>query len=141
MSVRRSLAAVLFAAGLVGCAASEPTWDELDRAGRLDYMTRVVLPTMRKIFQARDPMRYADFSCHSCHGANYVEADYAMPNALTPLPLDDTLAAAEAIDAEMTAFMLDEVFPEMARLLGRPKYNHDTAPDGFRCVGCHLVAE
>lgn len=141
--VRRSLVALFTFAQLAGCGEPdrEPTWDELDRDARLEYMTSVVLPTMRDIFQARDPERYAGFSCHSCHGVDFAAVDYAMPNALTPLPKDDTLAAAEAIDAGMTAFMLDEVFPVMAELLGRDKYNHDTAPDGFRCVGCHRVAD
>lgn len=138
--MRRSSAALLALAVVTGCA-DEPTWDQLDRAARLEYMTDVVLPTMRDIFQAHDPERHAGFSCATCHGDDLVAVDYAMPNALTPLPLDGTLAAAEARDPETTAFMLDEVFPAMAALLGREKYSHDAAPDGFRCVGCHRVAE
>src|SRR5690606_33198906 len=143
--MRRSFSAFLALAvvAVAGCSApsADPTWDELDRDARLEYMAEVVLPTMREIFQAHDPQRYAAFSCSTCHGEDLVDVDYAMPNALAPLPLDDTLAQAEALDPEMTAFMLDEVFPVMAELLGREKYNHDAAPDGFRCVGCHRGAE
>jgi hypothetical protein len=122
-------------------ACAEPTWAEKGREARLAYMTDVVLPTMREIFQARDPARYAGFTCATCHGDDHVAADYAMPNALTPLPIDGTLDAARAIDPDMTTFMLDEVFPVMADLLGRDKYNQGSAPDGFRCVGCHRVAQ
>ena len=69
-----------------------------------------------------------------------IDADYEMPHALTALPLDDTLEVAQARNPEMTALMLDDVFPVMVELLGADKYNEQTAPDGLRCTICHLVA-
>ncbi len=126
---------------LLGCDSEPETWAELDHEERVTYMSEVVTPAMRDIFQAHDPDRYAGFSCQTCHGENASEVDYAMPNGLTPLPMEGTLEAAEAIDAAETAFMLDEVFPKMVELLDYEKYNEVSAPDGFRCVGCHRVAE
>ncbi len=107
----------------------------------MDYMREVVLPTMREIFQSYDAERYADFSCVTCHGQNAEEVDYAMPNVLGPLPLDGTIETAMARNPEMTMLMLEQVFPQMVELLDEEKYNSETAPDGYRCVGCHLVAQ
>jgi hypothetical protein len=95
---------------------------------------------MRELFQDLDPVRYEGFDCETCHGANLVEVDYRMPNALPALPLEGTLEAAHARNPQMTQFMLDEVFPVFVELIGREKFDHDTRPDGFRCTGCHLVA-
>jgi hypothetical protein len=84
-------------------------------------------------------VRFAGFGCPTCHGASFVDVDYAMPNAVSPLPLDDTLEVAMMRDPAMTELMLDQVFPTMVTMLGREKYNEVTTPDGFRCTGCHLV--
>lgn len=127
--------------GLAACASEDaPTWAALDRQERLAFMTDEVEPTMRAIFQERDAQRWASFGCESCHGPDPVGSDYEMPAFLPALPLDGTLEAAQMRNPEMTAFMLDEVFPTMAALLDEPKFNETTAPDGFRCVRCHLVA-
>jgi hypothetical protein len=133
----------VFACGLsiVACDdAAATTWAELDRTERIAFMTEEVEPTMRELFVARDPERYAGFGCPSCHGPDPEGADYAMPAFLGPLPLEGTLEAAELRDPAMTAFMLDEVFPTMAALLDEEKFHETEAPDGFRCVRCHLVA-
>lgn len=118
-----------------------PTFDDLDFDERVELMTFEVLPTMREIFQARDPERWAAFSCDTCHGPDFAALQYDMPQTLPALPRDGTLEAAEAIDPDMTAFMLDEVFPVMTELLGREKFHHDTAPNGFRCIGCHVEVQ
>ncbi len=128
-------------AGLAGCASDEaPTWAELDRRERLVFMTDEVEPTMRAIFQEHDQERWASFGCESCHGADAAGRDYEMPAVLGALPLDNTLEVAEMRNPELTAFMLEEVFPTMAALLDEPKFDQTTEPDGFRCVGCHVVA-
>lgn len=125
-----------------GCSSQEQgTWEDFDAQERLEYMNEVVFPTMREIFQEEDPERFAGFSCESCHGSNRLEVDHAMPNALGPLPLDGTLEAAEARNPQMTAFMLDDVFPVIVDLLDYERFSHDENPDGFRCTGCHLVAD
>ena len=128
-----------------GCAESDDGpelagWASFDREEKLLYMSDVVEPAMREIFQARDPQRWASFSCHSCHGVDYVAQDYAMPADLFALPLEGTIDTAMAHDPEMTAFMLEEVFPVFVDLIGETKYAPDSNPDGYRCVGCHAVA-
>jgi hypothetical protein len=130
---------VLFAA----CedAEPEPTWAERDFDERFRYMNDVVLPTMKDIFEAYDPERFAGFTCTNCHGPDAAAQDYAMPAFLPALPLEGTLEAAQARDPETTAFMLDEVFPTIVLLLDEEKFDHETAPDGFRCTRCHLVEE
>lgn len=132
---------LLFVASACADAPSDAdrTWVDFDFDERFEYMSVTVFPVMREIFLAHDPERYASFACESCHGPDPAASDYAMPAFLPALPLDGTLEAAEARDPEMTQFMLDEVFGEITDLLGYEKFNHDTAPDGFRCVGCHLV--
>jgi len=118
----------------------ETVWAEMDAAQRHDYMVEVVNPRMREIFVAHDSGRYANFSCESCHGTDPEASEWAMPAFLGPLPLEGTLEAAEARNPEQTQFMLDEVFPEFVELLGDTRYAPDN-PDGYRCTGCHLIAE
>lgn len=122
-------------------AGPSGAWADLDFTERVTFMTRMVRPTMRDIFQARDPELYEDFDCESCHGPDGEANDYEMPTFLYPLPLEGTLEAAEARDPELTAFMVEEVHPAMAALLGEARFNASTAPDGFRCTRCHQVEE
>ncbi len=127
---------------VAACTADdEPRWAELDREQRIAFMTEKVEPTMREVFVGYDPMRFAAFGCPSCHGPDPEGRDYQMPAFLQPLPLEGTLEAAEMRNPEMTTFMLDEVFPTMAAMLGEQKFHETDAPDGFRCVRCHLVAQ
>lgn len=126
---------------LAGCASDDVrTWADLDRDERLAFMTDEVEPTMRAIFQEHDEERWASFGCETCHGADAVDRDYEMPSVLGALPLENTIEVAEMRNPEMTAFMLDDVFPTMAALLDEPKFSETTEPDGFRCVRCHVVA-
>ena len=132
----------LFVLASSACSSDRSaSWAELDREARLTFMTEEVEPTMRDIFVAFDATRFAAFGCPSCHGPEPEANDYAMPAFLGPLPLEGTLEAAEMRDPEMTAFMLDDVFPTMAALLDEEKFAEGDAPDGFRCVLCHLVQE
>jgi hypothetical protein len=134
--------ALAFSVVAAACAADDgPRWAELDREERIAFMTEEVEPTMREIFVDHDAMRFAAFGCPSCHGPDPEGSDYAMPAFLGPLPLEGTLEAAQMRDPVMTAFMLDEVFPTMAALLDEEKFHETEAPDGFRCVRCHLVAQ
>jgi hypothetical protein len=125
---------------LAGCTTESPTWADLDYDERLAFMTNEVEPTMRAIFQENDAVRWSEFACETCHGADAVARDYEMPNVLGALPLENTIEVAQMRNPEMTAFMLDDVFPTMAALLDEPKFNETTEPDGFRCVRCHVVA-
>jgi hypothetical protein len=146
-SDRRRLRWMMWAfAGAVlssACSSDPPEsgWEALDRSERMVFMNDTVTPVMRELFQGHDPVAYADFGCETCHGGDMVAVDYRMPNALMPLPIEGTLETAQARDPEATLFMLEEVFPVMADLLDRDRYHPSSAPDGFRCVGCHLVAD
>jgi len=136
---------------LFGCAAeaADPgpvaspwgiPWDEQNANERLTYMTEVVLPTMQELFRREDPVRYADFDCDSCHGPDPIGSRFQMPVALYPLTLDDPIGSGDARDPDATTFMLIEVLPAMADLLGRPRLDEETAPEGVGCHACHLVA-
>lgn len=141
MRVREVLTFVAALAACDGGSDDASEWADMDAAQRRAYMEDVVFPQMRDLFVAHDPDRYANFSCESCHGPNREESGHAMPAILGPLPLEGTLEVAEARNPEMTAFMLDEVFPVFVELLDETKFDHDGDEDGYRCTGCHLVAE
>lgn len=137
----RSLLVALAALGL-SCTGEDPppSFDEMTRDEKLAFMVTDVEPRMRELFLEYDAPRYAGFSCETCHGPDAASAGYPKPQVLPALPREGTLAAAQALNPDGTAFMLESVFPEMAEFLGREKYNADTAPDGFRCLGCHAEA-
>ncbi|TPV92372.1 MAG: hypothetical protein B7733_26115 [Myxococcales bacterium FL481] len=85
-------------------------------------------PRMWDHFRDYDSDAYAVFTCLDCHGANAASVDYQMPNGLTALDPDDPIGSSEAIDPEMTQFMIDVVTPKMRRYLNN---------DEFGCFGCH----
>lgn len=115
---------------------SETPWRDKTREEKLEWMALAVLPRMKTLFVEYDAEKYADFDCKTCHGADMELVDYEMPNALFSLSKQDPIEAAREYDAEMTAFMVRTVTPEMARLLDR---NVTRAPGGpgFGCLGCH----
>lgn len=99
-------------------------WRELDHAQRAKFMKRVVLPTMKPLLQAFDPVEFRNVTCTTCHRKG---GDFRMPNpALYALP-----AQPEQVPADKAAwlkFMTSEVRPEMAKLLGLPERDF-----GCRC--------
>jgi len=89
-------------------------WSELDHEQRAKFMRRVVVPTMKPLFQAFDPTRFRTFQCTTCHRRG---GDFHMPNpALFALPARPEQMPADK--AEWVKFMTSEVRPEMAKLLG-----------------------
>ena len=145
MSGTKLATALLLVLAFAACDEDEGdgarVWADMDASERRAYMDEVVFPTMRDLFIEHDPDRYAGFSCQSCHGQDPEASGHAMPAFLGALPLEGTLEAAEARNPEMTAFMTGEVFPVFVELLGETKFAHDTNEDGYRCTGCHLVAD
>jgi hypothetical protein len=113
-----------------------PTWEE-----RHDVMTFAVLPNMARMFQRFDGSADPDMTCATCHGPDAELVHYAMPRglpALDPTRMPDPDAHNPA-EARMAKFMIEEVTPSMARMLGvpegRPATSH--AGGGFSCFNCH----
>lgn len=115
-----------------------PTWAEMDRKQRKRFMGLEVLPKMKGLFQEYDAKTYGSFKCQTCHGDDWTDVDFKMPNSLYPLPADNPIEAAREYDAEITAFMVDKVLPESAKLLGQ-EFDKTTGKGDFGCHSCHLV--
>ena len=102
------------------------TWED-----RHDVMTFAVLPNMARAFQRFDGSTDPDMTCATCHGPDAELVHYAMPHglpALDPKRLPDPKGP-DPRQARMAKFMIEEVTPAMADLLG--------APRGFSCFNCH----
>ncbi|MFV8752446.1 hypothetical protein ACNOYE_18015 [Nannocystaceae bacterium ST9] len=116
--------------------AGEPTtlaWADMDRGKRLEYMGTTVMPKMKEAFKAQGQ----DIKCANCHGNNYKEVDFAMPNDLTPLNPDNPIQSGMDIDEETTKFMVSVVLPQMAEMLGE-QTDVTTGKGEFGCLSCHL---
>jgi hypothetical protein len=119
-------------------AGDEPSaatgWAAMDRDARLTYMGTEVLPKMKDAFKQRG---FDTFKCANCHGADYKEVDFKMPNDLTPLNPENPIQSGMDLDEEMTKFMVSEVLPQMAELLGK-ETDVTTGKGEFGCLSCHL---
>jgi hypothetical protein len=100
---------------------------------RHDTMTFLVLPQMARAFQRFEGKPYPDLTCLSCHGENAEKILYRMPNgpALDPahLPRRDS---SDPHEAGLAAFMIDEVMPSLAEMLGKPDVG---------CFSCHVARD
>jgi hypothetical protein len=111
--------------------APEVAWADMNRDQRMEYMGLTVLPEMKKVFQAADAEGYKDFKCQTCHGEDMQAVDYKMPNGLFALTKPDPIPASTEYDAATTKFMVDEVMPKMAKLMG------GEPGTTFTCFNCH----
>jgi hypothetical protein len=105
---------------------------------RHDAMTFAVLPNMARLFQGFYHSPDPDMTCRTCHGAAAERVRYKMPNGLPPLdpahlPSEDS---PDPKEARVARFMIEEVTPQMADLLGVPVYDPATRT-GFSCFRCH----
>ena len=103
-----------------------------DRDKKMEFMASTVVPEMAKVFQAHSADDYAEFQCSTCHGEDFQAVDYKMPNSLYALPATDTIKQASDYDAEATKFMVDQVVPKMAELLGQ-----SVDDPAQYCFSCH----
>jgi hypothetical protein len=137
MPKTRSLAPYLVTLLLLGMScggddADTNTWPQKSRSERLSHMNSEVLPQMQALFVSHDAAAYANFGCASCHGANYLEVDYAMPSSsLEPLDPDNL-----PTDDPLGQFMASTVVPKMAELLDTTPATAEK-PNGYNCFGCH----
>ena len=121
----------------------QPTaYAQMNHDQRAVFMSTVVLPQMRPIFVAFDA-KYQNLSCATCHGSGAVDGTYAMPSPLVPpLPASEAAFAEYVKDPEharWSQFMLAGVWPKMAELLQRDKFDPTAHPDGFSCHNCHTL--
>lgn len=117
--------------------APDVPWAEKTYKQRMTWMGVEVYPKMKELFQGYDPEYYASFSCETCHGDDAKDVKYAMPNAITPLAVDNPVEDGMGIDEKQTQFMMEQVVPTMAELLDTTPYDPE-AQSGFGCLGCHL---
>ena len=110
------------------------TWDTMDRDARLTFMGTEVMPKMKEAFKQQG---FDTFKCANCHGEDYKDVDFAMPNDLTPLNPDNPIQSGMDLDEEMTKFMVSTVLPEFAELLGKTT-DETTGKGEVSCLTCHL---
>jgi hypothetical protein len=136
---RSSLLLLLVALVLVACTPQPrpPTipntasdeWSHASWEDRHDTMTFLVLPTMARSFQRFEGKPYPALTCMSCHGEQAERLQYRMPGGppLDPahLPRKDS---SDAHEAKLAAFMIDEVTPSLAEMLGK---------SAVGCFTCH----
>jgi hypothetical protein len=105
------------------------------------FMRDRVVPEMEALFQGFNATEFAEFGCPTCHGENGRDVSFRMPNGIHPLnPAEIGAMAESAEDGPVTRFMMEQVKPRMAALLGRAQYTPDN-PDGFGCFQCHGMVE
>jgi hypothetical protein len=92
---------------------------------------------MKKTFQAHDAGAFGTFKCQTCHGNDMQAKNFKMPNdSIYPLNAKDPVKGAMDYDKKITKFMLDEVTPKMAEMLGEKPMGKDPAGT-FGCLRCH----
>jgi hypothetical protein len=130
--------------GAAAGAAAEPMtterWAAMDLDARARYMGEVVMPVMGPMLTGFDAEEFPKVDCATCHGGGAAVGDFEMPSPdVHPLTIAE-IQAPDEHHAKITEFMMTQVKPTMARLLGRPEYSPET-PDGFGCFGCHPMAQ
>ena len=123
--------------------AAPPTkpFEELSQEEKFEVMKKVVVPTMKPLFQAQDAAKFKDFGCTTCHGQHAKQGKFDMPNPELPkLHFADELKVHKEKTPEMLTFMMEKVTPEMAKALNEPHFDPATK-QGFGCLGCHVAAE
>ena len=140
--MRSKLLAITFlTATFVACRpavknAPEPPekWKKMSHEQRFVYMTDVVEPHMRDVFQAFDAERYADFSCATCHRE---KGPYEMPNPeIFVIPRSKFREKVYEPHPEEVRFMWEKVEPNMAALLGKR-----AGFFSFNCRECHTTTK
>lgn len=115
--------------------AAPAAWsDSLPMDQKAAFMKANVVPRMGKVFQAKDPARYAGFGCTTCHGPSMKDPKDFLPH----LAMRDGKMSAFTEKPEIAKFMAEKVVPEMAATLGEPPYDM-TTHKGFGCGDCHTI--
>lgn len=147
----RLVLAALAASGLVACAkpntnapgiegmgAPGIAWSEKSYQQRMGYMAAFVHPRSEQLFVEYDSSYEGDFTCETCHGEDAELNDYEMPSpGLYELPRENAIEEAREYDAEVTAFMADELTPKFNEWFNRG----DGPKTQVTCFSCHPVEE
>jgi hypothetical protein len=123
--------------------APPPTkpFHDLTQEEKFEVMKKVVVPTMKPLFQAHDAEKFKDFGCVTCHGPRAKQGKFDMPNPELPkLKFADNLKHHQEKTPAMLTFMMEKVTPEMAKALNEPAFDPATKK-GFGCGECHLPDE
>lgn len=116
------------------------SFDAMSAPERMAFMKKVVLPEMSELFEAGGEEE-SGFSCRSCHGSRAAQGDFTMPNPELPkLDPSDGFADEKKANPAAVKFMMEQVVPKMAELLGEPVYDPKTH-EGFGCFECHTKTE
>ena len=118
----------------------EIAWSAMTFEQRKTYMEKTVFPKAKELFVTFDPVHYAKFSCATCHGDGAADGKFKMPNPRLP-KLPSTPAGFKQLMADkpkVTPFMMQQVKPTMASLLGLPEFTPENRT-GFGCMACHLM--
>ncbi|HXS17675.1 MAG TPA: hypothetical protein VN764_10830, partial [Polyangiaceae bacterium] len=75
---------------------------------------------------------FETFRCTTCHGPGATKGDFEMPTKSLPALNEEEMKD----HPEVTKFMIEQVVPKMAAILGEPTYNPETHT-GFGCFNCH----
>jgi hypothetical protein len=129
------------AAPSASAAATQPgpgDWDKWTHEQKLAWMKAGVMPKMHDLFAGFDATRYGAANCKTCHGKGAADGTFTMPNVDLP-KLDPTPAGFADLaktKAKVFDFMMKQVVPTMASLVGEPPYDMKTN-SGFGCFECH----
>ncbi len=107
----------------------------LDKQGKMQRMTKVVMPKMGEVFKAYDAERYAKFDCGTCHVNHVHHPKDGLPKIALSNGGYEKLVAEKP---ELMKFMAEQVVPNMATAMGEPPFDPATG-QGFGCGGCHTV--
>lgn len=114
-------------------------WTDMNFEQRAGLMREQVMPAMTPLFQQWEPEDFANFTCAACHGENFQEVTFHMPNGLHPMSVDEIMAMADSRDDDTVAaflMMSQQVVPGMAGILGTQPFDPATG-QGFGCFHCH----
>jgi hypothetical protein len=107
----------------------------LDEQGKMQRMTKVVMPQMGEVFKAYDAEKYGKFDCATCHVNHAHKPKDGLPKIVLSNGGWEKLSAEKP---ELMKFMSEQVAPAMAKAMGEPPFDPATGK-GFGCTGCHTV--
>ena len=117
-------------------------WDKMEFDAKKGYMKQFVMPQMKVLFRNFDSVKYGNINCKTCHGDGVAAGTYKMPNPRLP-KLPNSKEGWDKIKekhADIMKFMVSQVKPNMANLLGLKPFSKDN-PKGFGCGNCHTDEE